>query len=76
MTFHSSGQAVFGFSHIEGITLDADEKKDEIAGRVIGMDVDKRGIPAYTDPVLLLIRNVHLLIISPISRILLNTYSI
>ena len=32
VAIHSSGQTIFGFTHIEGITLGADEKVDEVAG--------------------------------------------
>ena len=37
---HSSGQTVFSFPHIEGITLGASEEVDELAGGAIGMGVD------------------------------------
>ena len=40
MTIYSSGQTVFSFSHIEGITMDAGEEVDEVDGRASGMDVD------------------------------------
>ena len=33
---HSSGQIVVGFSHIEGITLGADEEVDEVVGGANG----------------------------------------
>ena len=34
---------MFSFTHIQGITLDAGEEVDEVAGGVGGMSVDKRG---------------------------------
>ena len=43
MPIHSSGQTVFGFSHIEGITLGAFEEVDEVAGGASGMGVDRIG---------------------------------
>ena len=33
MAIHSSGQAIFSLTHIEGITLGAGEEVDEVAGR-------------------------------------------
>ena len=39
MAIHSSGQPAFNLSHIDGITLGAGEKVDEVAGGVGGMDV-------------------------------------
>ena len=41
MAIHSSGQTVFSFSHIDGITLGAGEEVDEVAGGASGMGVDK-----------------------------------
>jgi hypothetical protein len=41
VAIHSSGQTVSSFSHIEGITLSADEKVDEVAGGASGMGVDR-----------------------------------
>ena len=32
VTIHSSGQTVFSFTHIEGITLGAGEEENEVAG--------------------------------------------
>ena len=32
MAIHSSGQTIFNLTHIEGITLDAGEEVDEVAG--------------------------------------------
>jgi hypothetical protein len=32
VTIHSSGQTVFGFSHIEGITLGVGKEVDEVVG--------------------------------------------
>ena len=43
MAIHFSGQTVFSFSHIQGITLDAGEKVDEVAGGASGMGVDGIG---------------------------------
>ena len=37
MAIHSSGQTVFNLSQIEGITLGASEKVDEVAGEASGM---------------------------------------
>ena len=37
MAIHSSGQIIFGFTHIEDITLGADEEVDEITGGASGM---------------------------------------
>ena len=39
MAIHSSGQIVFSFPHIEGITLGAGEEVDEVAGGASGSDV-------------------------------------
>ena len=36
MAIHSSGQTVFSLSHIEGITMDASEEVDEVAGGANG----------------------------------------
>ena len=41
MTVHSRAQTLFGFSNIEGITLGAGEKVDEVTGGVSGLGVDK-----------------------------------
>ena len=38
---HSSGETIFSFTHIEGITLGAGEKTDEVAGGMISMHVDR-----------------------------------
>jgi hypothetical protein len=40
LAIDSRGQTVFSFSHIEGISLGAGEKVDEIAGGASGMGVD------------------------------------
>ena len=37
----ASGQTVFSLTHIERITLGADEEVDEVAGRAKGMGVDR-----------------------------------
>ena len=37
MTIHSSGQTIFSFSHIEGITLGKAEEIDEVAGGANGL---------------------------------------
>ena len=37
MAIHSSGQTVFSLSHIEGITMDASEEVDEVAGGASGI---------------------------------------
>ena len=43
MAVHSSGQTIFGFSHIEDIILGAGEEIDEITGGGSGMGVDRIG---------------------------------
>ena len=43
MTIHFSSQIVYCFSHIEGISQNAGEKVDEIAGGAICMGVDRIG---------------------------------
>ena len=43
MAIHSSGQAIFSFAHMEGITLGAGEEVDEVAGGASGMGVDRIG---------------------------------
>ena len=43
MVIHYSGQTIFSFSHIERITLDADEEVDEVAGEVSGMGMNRIG---------------------------------
>ena len=43
MAIHSSGQTVFSFPYIEGITLGAGEEVDEVAGGAGGMSVDEIG---------------------------------
>ena len=43
MTIHSSGQTIFSFSHIQGITLTTGKEVDEVAGGASGMEVDKIG---------------------------------
>ena len=40
MVIHSSEQTVFSLTPIEGITLGAGEKVDEVAGGASGMGVD------------------------------------
>ena len=37
VAIHSSGQTISNLAHIEGITLDADEEVDEVAGGAGGM---------------------------------------
>ena len=37
MAIHSSGQTIFSFTHIEGITLGAGEEVDEVVGGASGM---------------------------------------
>ena len=39
MTIHSSGEIVFDFSHIEGLTLSADEEVNKVARGASGMSV-------------------------------------
>ena len=41
VAIHSSGQSVFSFSHIEGITLGADKEVDEVAAGASGMGADR-----------------------------------
>ena len=41
MAIHSSGQTILSLAHIEGITLDAGEEADEVAGGASGMGVDR-----------------------------------
>ena len=43
MAVHSSGQTIFSFAHIEGITLGTGEEVDEVAGGPSGMGVDGIG---------------------------------
>ena len=43
MAIHSSGQIIFRFTYIEGITLGADEKVDEVAGVASGMGIGEIG---------------------------------
>ena len=43
MAIHSSIQTVFGFTHIEGITLGAGEEVDKVAGGASGMGIDRIG---------------------------------
>ena len=43
MPIHSSGQTGFSLTHIEGITLVADEEVDEVAGGASDMGVDRIG---------------------------------
>ena len=43
MTFNSGWQTISSFSYIEGITLGADEKIYEVAGRACGMSLDRVG---------------------------------
>ena len=43
MSIHSSEQTVFRLLHIEGITLGAGEKVDEVAGGTSSMDADRIG---------------------------------
>ena len=43
MTIHSSGQIVFGFSQIEGVTLGTGEDIDEVARGATGMGMDRIG---------------------------------
>ena len=37
MSIHSSGQIIFNFTHIEGITLDTGEEVDDVGGGPSGM---------------------------------------
>ena len=41
LTIHSSGQTIFNFTHMEGITLVACEEVDKVTGGANGMDVDR-----------------------------------
>ena len=41
VAIHSSGQIIFDFACIEGITLGADEEVDEVAGGASGMGLDR-----------------------------------
>jgi hypothetical protein len=43
VAIHSSGQNIFDFAHIEGITLVAGEEVDEVARGAIGMGLDRFG---------------------------------
>ena len=43
MAINSSGQAIFGLTHIEEITVGAGEDVDEVAGGASGMGVDRIG---------------------------------
>ena len=43
MAIHSSGQTVFSFPYIEGITLGAGEEVDEVVGGASGIGVDRIG---------------------------------
>ena len=43
MAIHSSGQTISSLAHIEGITLNAGEEVDEVAGGAGGMGVDGIG---------------------------------
>ena len=43
MAIHSSGETVFSPTHIEGITLGADEEVDEVAEGSSGMGVERIG---------------------------------
>ena len=43
MAIHSSGQAIFSLTLIEGITLGAGEEVDEVARGAGGMGVDRIG---------------------------------
>ena len=47
VAIYSSGQTVFSFPYIEGITLGAGEEVDEVAGGASGMGVD--GIGEFGD---------------------------
>jgi hypothetical protein len=40
VVIHSNGWTVFSLSHIEGFTLGAGEKVDEVTGEASAMDVD------------------------------------
>jgi hypothetical protein len=41
VAIHSSGQIIFGFTHIEDITQDVGEVVDEVAGGASGMGVGR-----------------------------------
>ena len=41
LDIHSSGQTIFGFSYMKGITLDADEEVAEVGGGASGIGVDR-----------------------------------
>ena len=41
LAIHSNGQTIFSFTHIEGITLDAGEEVDEVAGGASSLGVDR-----------------------------------
>ena len=43
VAIYSSGQAIFNFTHIEGIILGAGEEVDKVDGGAIGMGVDEIG---------------------------------
>ena len=43
MAIHSSGQTLFSLTHIEGITLSAGKKTEEVAGGASGMGVNRIG---------------------------------
>ena len=40
---HSNGQTIFSFTHIEGITVDAGEEVEQVAGGATVMGVDRKG---------------------------------
>ena len=40
MTIHYSGETIFSFTHIDGITLGAGEEVDEVVGGASGMCVN------------------------------------
>ena len=41
MTIHSSGQTIFDFIHVEGITLGTGEEVNVVAGGASGMGLDR-----------------------------------
>ena len=43
MAIHASGQTIFSLALTEGITLDAGEEVDKVAGGASGMGVDAIG---------------------------------
>jgi hypothetical protein len=43
VAIHSSGQTIFGFTHIAGIALGAGEEVDEVAGGANGLSADRIG---------------------------------